>query len=88
MQCTSKLGEMLSLARNTPDEFDRTLTKIIGVASDADFPVRAARDCQSGSIDAGQVSEIGCAGRPRQTHLAVGKEAPGASRRSRSGCRA
>ena len=47
MQCTSKLGEMLSLPRNTQDESDKILTKKIGVASDADFPVRAARDCRS-----------------------------------------
>ena len=58
MQCTSKLGEMLSLSRNTQDEFDKTLMKMISIASGASSGAHLAALPGSKDLSASRCLEL------------------------------
>jgi hypothetical protein len=58
MQCISKLGEMLSLSRNTQDESDKTLMKMISIASGASSGVHLAALPGSKDLSASRCLEL------------------------------
>ena len=66
MQCTSKLGEMLSLSRNTQDRSDKTLMKMISIASGASSGAHLAALLGSKDLSASR-----CLGAPTLNIISV-----------------
>ena len=58
MQCTSKLGEMLSLPRNTHDESDKNLMEMISIASGAPSGAHLAALLGSEDLSASRCLEL------------------------------